>query len=108
MPCSSSQTEKDSSPVRRAVILECTNSTRPTGSTRPSIDYCSIEIKMGSRRADGRREQQFRNLHFQMGVDHTVDGSCLYKQGLTEVIALVEGPRAVIYAFSPRKPSKSA
>lgn len=49
------------------------------------------------RRNDGRSLNQLRNIKIKTGIDHTVDGSCIYNQGLTEVICFIRGPRAVIY-----------
>ncbi|CAD8134966.1 unnamed protein product [Paramecium octaurelia] len=49
---------------------------------------------MSLKRQDGRKLQQMRNIEFKLAIDLSVDGSCLYKQGLTEVICLVQGPRA--------------
>lgn len=48
-------------------------------------------------REDGRRYNQIRNVDFQIGIDKSVNGSCHYRQGLTEVIALIHGPKEVAY-----------
>jgi ribonuclease PH len=43
-------------------------------------------------RSDGRKHSELRNTHIELGVDAHADGSCLYRQGLTEVLCLVNGP----------------
>lgn len=46
-------------------------------------------------RGDGRRANELRKISIDIGVTHntTVDGSCLYQQGNTKVMASVIGPR---------------
>lgn len=43
-------------------------------------------------RQDGRRAQESRGISVKFGVLERVDGSCLYQQGLTKVMASVIGP----------------
>ncbi len=43
-------------------------------------------------RSDGRKNNQLRETIIQLGVDPNADGSCLFKQGLTEVLCIVNGP----------------
>lgn len=43
-------------------------------------------------RADGRKRDELRNSSVELGIDAHADGSCLLKQGLTEVLCLVNGP----------------
>lgn len=43
-------------------------------------------------RSDGRKRQELRQTSIQLGIDAHADGSCLFKQGLTEVLCLVNGP----------------
>ncbi len=44
-------------------------------------------------RRDGRRGAELRLITVNFGIDLTADGSVRYKQGNTEVIALVFGPK---------------
>lgn len=43
-------------------------------------------------RSDGRKNDEMRNTQVELSVHATADGSCLLKQGLTEVLCLVNGP----------------
>ena len=43
-------------------------------------------------RIDGRKNQELRQTFVNVGFDSSVDGSCLLRQGLTEVLCLVRGP----------------
>lgn len=43
-------------------------------------------------RADGRKSNEIRETSIELGVDPNYDGSCLYKQGLTQVLCLIKGP----------------
>lgn len=47
-------------------------------------------------REDGRKSNQFRDIEFKIGFDKSVNGSCMYKQGLTEIVCLINGPKEVI------------
>lgn len=51
-------------------------------------DFASLS----SYRSDGRRQDELRASSIQLGVDAQADGSCHFKQGLTEVLCLVNGP----------------
>lgn len=46
-------------------------------------------------RADGRRFNEMRQSLIQVGIDTSADGSCLLKQGLTEVLCIIRGPYSV-------------
>ena len=43
-------------------------------------------------RSDGRKANELRETNIQLGIDPNYDGSCLYKQGLTQVLCLIRGP----------------
>lgn len=43
-------------------------------------------------RVDGRKNDELRETAINIGFDSSVDGSCLLRQGLTEVLCLVRGP----------------
>lgn len=43
-------------------------------------------------RVDGRKNHELRETVINVGFDSSVDGSCLFRQGLTEVLCLVKGP----------------
>ena len=43
-------------------------------------------------RLDGRRSYEAREISVEFGVLENVDGSCIYRQGLTKVLASVIGP----------------
>ena len=47
---------------------------------------------LGEYRSDGRKNGELRKLEVQTGVDVASDGSCRLRQGLTEVLCLVNGP----------------
>lgn len=48
-------------------------------------------------RSDGREPAQMREIEFTLGVSafRRFDGSAYFRQGLTQVIVFVEGPRSV-------------
>lgn len=48
-------------------------------------------------RGDGRRAEEVRRLSCKTSILPDSDGSCEFKQGLTTVIATVQGPRQVEY-----------
>lgn len=47
---------------------------------------------LASYRSDGRKSDEMRGTHLELAVHATADGSCLLKQGLTEVLCLINGP----------------
>lgn len=48
-------------------------------------------------RKDGRRVHEIRGIRCKFGVSEDADGSVLYEQGLTRVLALVHGPREATF-----------
>ena len=48
-------------------------------------------------RKDGRRAHEIRRIRCKFGVSGDADGSVLYEQGLTRVLALVQGPREATF-----------
>jgi ribonuclease PH len=53
-----------------------------------NVDFSTLS----SYRSDGRKSQELRYTSIELGVDAHADGSCLLRQGLTEVLCLVNGP----------------
>lgn len=43
-------------------------------------------------RSDGRKSNELRDCKIELGVDEKSDGSCLYSEGLTQVLCVVRGP----------------
>ena len=55
-------------------------------------------------RADGRKCEELRLLSCKLG---TYDGSAIYTEGVTKILATVKGPTAVFYLFLFAKESSS-
>ena len=62
-------------------------------------------INTAGLRQDGRRPKELRRLQCRFGVVPKADGSVYYEQGLTRVIAVVNGPREVRRLFLVQKSS---
>jgi ribonuclease PH len=43
-------------------------------------------------RLDGRKNDELRNTSIELGVERGASGSCYMKQGMTEVLCIVNGP----------------
>ena len=53
-----------------------------------NVDFSDLSLY----RIDGRKNHELRQTLINIGFDSSVDGSCLFRQGLTEVLCLVRGP----------------
>lgn len=52
-------------------------------------------VSIAGLRIDGRRPGEVRRIQCKLGLLSKVDGSALYEQGNTKVVAVVRGPRQV-------------
>ena len=52
-------------------------------------------VSIAGLRIDGRRPGEVRRIQCKLGLLPKVDGSALYEQGNTKVVAVVRGPRQV-------------
>ncbi|ELR25324.1 exosome complex exonuclease rrp41, putative [Acanthamoeba castellanii str. Neff] len=58
-------------------------------------------------RMDGRRPGELRRIEAKMGVVSKADGSALFRQGNTQVLATIYGPKEAGFASGERKSKKT-
>lgn len=59
-------------------------------------------------RLDGRKDNELRSTSIELGVERGASGSCYMKQGMTEVLCIVNGPIEVGYLPTVEKRSGSS